>query len=253
MPEPLKNPSSMDLSSPGPMKADVPDTVRKRFIVKGRVQRVGYRALILAFADTNDLKGFTRNLPDKTVEIVCEGEPEAIGTFLKAINRKGDPLDPLSINVVAIDDAPPPMEGELKEFFIDYGRKITPVERESLDRDEIMILGAGILNFKVDGVGKDVKEVGQKVDSMHLDMNTRFDHMAERYDMIATSLVKAIDRMDAGFERMDKSSKRTDKAIEQSRKEAAASNRELAKAVNFMIRKLSDRPARKRPAAKRKR
>ena len=239
MPDPPKTPISMTLSSPGPMKADMPRTVRKRFIVNGRVQRVGYRALVLAFADTMGLKGLTRNLPDKTVEIVCEGTPEAIGAFLKAIDRKGDPLDPLAINVLSIGETQPPPEGELKEFSIDYGRELTPIERESLDRDEIMILGAGILNIKVDGVGKDVRD-------MHSDMNNRFDHMAQRYDLIATSLVKAIDRM-------DRNSMMTDKAIEQSRKEAAASNRELANAVKFMIRKLSDKPARKRPAGKRKR
>ncbi|MBM3792435.1 MAG: hypothetical protein FJW35_19090 [Acidobacteria bacterium] len=260
MPRPPKTPPSMPLSTPAPMNTDVPGTIRKRYIVRGRVQRVGYRALVLAFADVNNLKGFARNLPDRTVEIVCEGAPAAIAALLEAINRKGDPLDPVSINVTSIDEAPPPPDGELKEFIIDYGRELTPVERESMDRDEIMILGAGVLNIKVEGVSRDVREVGQKVDGvgkdvreMHTDMNTRFDHMARRYDLIATSLVKAIDRMDAGFERMDKNSKRTDKAIEQGRKEAAAANRELASAVKFMIRKLSDRPARKRPAGKRKR
>jgi hypothetical protein len=79
---------------------------------------------------------------------------------------------------------------------------------------------------------------------MHGDMNKRFDHMAQRYDLIALSLVKAIDRM-------DRNSKITDKAIEQSRKEAAASNRELAKAVNFMIKKLSDKPPRRKTPKKR--
>jgi hypothetical protein len=122
-----------------------------------------------------------------------------------------------------------------------------------------MVLRAGTLNTnvgvvgqKVDGVGKAVECVGQKVDSvggavrdMHSDMNKRFDHMAQRYDLIALSLVKAIDRM-------DRNSKITDKAIEQSRKEAAASNRELAKAVNFMIKKLSEKPAGQRPRKARK-
>ena len=260
MPEPPNNQPSMPLSSPGPMKADMPAVIRKRYIVKGKIQHVGYRALIMAYGESMGLKGFSRNLPDKTVEVVCEGEPKAIAAFLRAIDRKGDPLEPLSINVISIEDAPSPPEGELKDFVIDYGRELTPIEREAFDRDEIMVLGAGILNIKMDGVGNEVRnvgssvrEVGQKVDSMHTDMNKRFDHMAQRYDLIATSLVKAIDRMDMGFERMDKNSKRTDKAIEQSRKEAAASNRELAGAVKFMIKKLSDKPARKRPAGKQKR
>ena len=246
MPEPQDNPPSMPLSTPEPMLLEMPVTIRKRLIIKGRVQHIGYRALVRSYAETLGIKGFVRNLPDRSVEAVCEGEPDAVKQFLKSIDRHGDPQEVLDINVTSISEAPPPPEGELKEFIIDYGRELSPVERESLERDEIMILGAGTLNLKVDGVGKDVR-------NMHSDMNKRFDHMAQRYDLIATSLVKAIDRIDRGFERMDQNSKKTDKAIEQSRKEVAASNRELAGAVKFMIRKLSGRPATAHHGARKKR
>jgi hypothetical protein len=176
--------------------------------------------------------------------------------------------------VTSIIEAPPAPEGKLTTFYTDYGRKLTEIERQKFDREEIMILRAGTLNDNVGIVGKNVLEVGQKVDgvgkavecvgkavevvgqkvdgvgkdvrNMHVDMNKRFDHMAQRYDLIALSLVKAIDRM-------DRNSKNTDKAIEQSRKEAAASNRELAKAVKFMIRKLSDRPTPRKTSGKKKR
>jgi acylphosphatase len=313
----------------------MPDTIRKRYIVRGKVQHVGYRALVRAFADTLGLRGVVRNLPDKTVEVVCEGEPEAIASLLQMINRKGDPMKAMSIIVKSIEDCPPPPSGEFTDFIIDYGRKLNPIERESLDRDEMMILGAvtlegdiggvrtdmqGVgsdvrevgkkvdcLGQKMDGVGKDVREVGQKVDGvgkavegagqkvdgvgkavheMRSDMNTRFDQMADRYDMIGASLKEAIVHMDRNAEKTDraieksrkesalesnrtrkeiakgrretiievrKNQKETAKILSESRKEVADSNRELAKAVNFMIRKLSDRPARKRPAGKRKR
>jgi acylphosphatase/uncharacterized protein YoxC len=291
------------------MNKDVPGTIRKRYIVKGKVQHVGYRALVRAFAETLGLKGVVRNLQDKTVEIVCEGEPEAIASLLQMINRKGDPMKPMSIIVKSIEDSPPPPAGEFTDFDIDYGRKLTAIEKESFDRDEIMILGAVMLDSdiggvrtdvqgvgqkvdglgekmdsvgqkvdgvgqkvdglgekmdsvgqKVDGVGQKVDGLGQKVDcvgtavrDMHTDMNTRFDHMAERYDLIATSLVKAIEKMDHGFERMDKNAVRMEKAMEQSRREASVSNRELAKAVNFMIKKLSDRPIPRKTSGKKKR
>jgi len=89
-------------------------------------------------------------------------------------------------------------------------------------------------------------------------MNKRFDHMAQRYDMIAASLKDAIVHMDRNAEKTDKaieksrketifavrkSEERTAKILSESRKEVAASNRELAGAVKFMIRKLSGRPA----------
>jgi len=245
MPEPPKTPITMPLSMSNDIVSEMA-TMRKRLIVEGHVQGVGYRALVTMYARKLKIKGFVRNLPDETVEIVCEGEPEALTSFLKTIDVKGNPADPFTLNIASIKETPAASVGELARFYIDYGRVLTDTERESFDRDEIMVLRAGTLNTNV-------AVVGQKVDSMHTDMNTRFDHMAQRYDLIATSLVKAIDRIDQGFERMDKNSIRTDKAIEQSRKEAAASNRELANAVKFMIKKLSDKPARKRPAGKRKR
>ena len=245
MPEPPKTPITMPLSMSNDIVSEMA-TMRKRLIVEGHVQGVGYRALVTMYARKLKIKGFVRNLPDETVEIVCEGEPEALTSFLKTIDVKGNPADPFTLNIASINETPAASVGELARFYIDYGRVLTDTERESFDRDEIMVLRAGTLNTNV-------AVVGQKVDSMHTDMNTRFDHMAQRYDLIATSLVKAIDRIDQGFERMDKNSIRTDKAIEQSRKEAAASNRELANAVKFMIKKLSDKPARKRPAGKRKR
>jgi acylphosphatase len=305
MPEPVKTPVSMPLSTDLPMNAEMPATIRKRFIVKGRVQRVGYRALVLAFADSMGLKGLVRNLADKTVEVVCEGPPKDIAAFLKAIDRKGDPMDPVSINVTSLEEAPPPPEGELAGFIIDYGRKLTPIERESLDRDEIMILGAGILNIKVDGLGQKFDGLGQKFDGlgqkfdglgqkvdnvgnavrdMHGDMNVRFDHVAQKYDMIAASLKEAIVHMDRNAEKTDRaiersrkqsaseanrtryeiarsrkqtilavhrSEERTAKMHKEGHRELAASNRELAGVFRFMIRKLTDRPAVMRPGGKR--
>jgi acylphosphatase/predicted small secreted protein len=221
--------------------------------------------------------GFVRNLPDETVEVVCEGEAKKIDQFVKQIDRKGDPLSPMDIDVFSIVETPPINVGSYNKFDVEYNgkRTVEEKERDNQDRMERMILGASILHQEMRGVGKDVREVGQKVDGlgqkmdcvgeavkgvgqkmngvgkdvrdMHGGMNKRFDHMAQRYDLIALSLAKAIDRM-------DKSAKMTDKAIEQSRKEAAASNHELAKAVNFMIKKMSAKaPAPKKVKAKNRR
>lgn len=263
MPDPPKTPISMALRTPNDMLSGMP-AVRKRLIVEGRTQGMGYRALVTFHARNLKVKGVVRNLPDETVEIICEADNETLKEFLKAIDQKGDPADNMSLHVAYIREAPPAPEGELGRFYTDYGRKLTELEQESKDREEMMVLRAGKLDLNMNVAGKNVLEVGQKVDSMHTDMNTRFDHMAQRYDLIATSLVKAIDRMDAGFERMDKnferSRKETAAQFKQSRdesnranKEIVVSNRELAKAVKFMITKLSDRPARKRLAGKRKR
>jgi len=229
---------------------------RKRYIVKGYVQQVGYRVLVKMIANRLGIVGFAYNLPDRSVEVVCEGEPEDIELFIKQINRKGDPASTLDTDVASIEEAPPPPTGELKTFEIDYGRKLTVMEKETTEREERMILGASDLTKTVGGVGKAVEVVGQKVDvvgqkvdglgakmdcvgqkvdgvgkdvrDMHSDMNKRFDHMADRYDMIAASLKEAIVHMDRNAEK-------TDKAIEKSRKETILAVRKSQKETTGLL------------------
>jgi acylphosphatase len=265
------------------MNEKMPATVRKRFIVKGRVQKVNYRDEVQEIARALGVTGTIKNLRSGDVEVICEGEETILGKFEKALAMKKGRIDVREV----VPAEPPPSKGRLEYFDIKYG----PMEEELGER-----LGAGFgyiqevgekvegVGRAVDGVGKDVQLVGQKVDSMHTDMNKRFDHMADRYDMIALSLKEAIVHMDRNAEKTDKaiersrkesaseairtrkeiarsrketvievrkSQKETAKILAESRKEIAASNCELARAVNFMIRKLSDKPARQKKPKKR--
>jgi acylphosphatase len=52
-----------------------------RFIVQGTVQGIFFRQFIKEHADALKLTGFCRNMDDGTVEIVAEGESEAIERF----------------------------------------------------------------------------------------------------------------------------------------------------------------------------
>ena len=45
-----------------------------RFLVRGRVQGVGYRYFVLREAEGLGVSGFARNLPDGSVEVVAEAE-----------------------------------------------------------------------------------------------------------------------------------------------------------------------------------
>lgn len=44
-----------------------------RFVVRGRVQGVGFRWFVLREAIRLDLEGFVRNLPDGSVEVLARG------------------------------------------------------------------------------------------------------------------------------------------------------------------------------------
>ncbi len=52
-----------------------------RFLVRGRVQGVGYRYFALQTARELRLGGFARNLPDGSVEILAEGDETALLAF----------------------------------------------------------------------------------------------------------------------------------------------------------------------------
>ncbi len=62
----------------------------RRYLMSGRVQGVGFRFFARDAARQENLSGFARNLPDGRVEIVVEGDREAIVRFERSI-RHGPP------------------------------------------------------------------------------------------------------------------------------------------------------------------
>lgn len=59
-----------------------------RYLVRGRVQGVGYRYFVLRQADALGVGGFARNLPDGSVEVLAEGSAGALAD-LEALLREG--------------------------------------------------------------------------------------------------------------------------------------------------------------------
>jgi acylphosphatase len=62
--------------------------VRRRVVVRGRVQGVFFRGSTEERAVTAGVGGWVRNRPDGAVEAVFEGEPEAVATLV-AFCREG--------------------------------------------------------------------------------------------------------------------------------------------------------------------
>ncbi len=61
--------------------------VARRFLVSGRVQGVGFRYFALDAARREGLHGYVTNNDDGTVEVVAEGDTEAIERFERALRR----------------------------------------------------------------------------------------------------------------------------------------------------------------------
>lgn len=61
--------------------------IARRFIVKGRVQGVGFRYFAIRAALQASVVGTVRNLADGNVEAVAEGTPAAVADFKAALEQ----------------------------------------------------------------------------------------------------------------------------------------------------------------------
>ncbi len=57
--------------------------VRRRIIVHGRVQGVGFRFSVARAAETRGVAGWAGNRADGTLEAVFEGKPEAVESLVR--------------------------------------------------------------------------------------------------------------------------------------------------------------------------
>ncbi len=84
-----------------------------KLIVKGTVQGIFFRQFVKGHADDLKLRGFVRNLSSGDVEIVVEGESDAIGR-LAGFVRKGP--EHAQIRGVQVEERK--WSGDFKEFKI---------------------------------------------------------------------------------------------------------------------------------------
>lgn len=89
--------------------------VRVHAFVSGRVQGIFFRANTKKVAEKLGVKGWVRNLPDGRVEVVAEGEANAVDRLV-AYLRKG----PMLARVEDVDVKKENYTGEFSEFEIRY-------------------------------------------------------------------------------------------------------------------------------------
>jgi acylphosphatase len=81
-----------------------------RFLVRGRVQGVGFRYFVLRCAREHGVAGWVRNREDGAVEGEAAGAPEALAGFIAELRR-----GPRGASVAAVEtteqlESPPPGE-----------------------------------------------------------------------------------------------------------------------------------------------
>jgi acylphosphatase/BMFP domain-containing protein YqiC len=182
--------------------------IKAEIIVKGAIQKVGYRDYVQEKARSLNVKGYVENLRDGSVRIVCETDEETLKNFIKLINIKQDLVAVEEIRTVKKQ----PATGEYEYFDIKYGpmeeemgeRMVAAVKIAVATRQDIKNMHADMKNMHQDLKGginsmhQDLQNSIQSmhsdlkgsIESMHQDMNQNFKEMAERYDVIATELLK---------------------------------------------------------------
>ena len=61
--------------------------VARRYLISGRVQGVGFRYFTEATAAREGILGWVRNTPDGRVEVVAEGDAEALERFERRLRH----------------------------------------------------------------------------------------------------------------------------------------------------------------------
>jgi acylphosphatase len=87
--------------------------IGRQFIIRGRVQGVGFRYFAVRAARELGIVGTVRNMPDGSVEAIAEGDAEAIRMFRCDLER-----GPSYSCVTAVEESPRRLTARFKGFDI---------------------------------------------------------------------------------------------------------------------------------------
>ncbi len=165
---------------------------RADLIVKGRVQRAGYRDTIDRLAYQHDLSGFVENLEDGTVKVVCEGEDDEIEKFIDDIRIDKYPIKVTDIEVKYSDPT-----GEFEYFDIVREEDFTKAVYERMD---IAAEYLGNIYSETRKVHEETKNVGAKVDNVGAKVEEGFadvkQELGGKLDNISEKLDRSIKQTD---------------------------------------------------------
>jgi acylphosphatase len=88
--------------------------VHRVYIIEGRVQGVGYRAHVHAFARRYPIAGSVQNLPDGDVRVEVQGSEDVVDQFMADILQPHWPIHPRSVRF----RRELPTDPTLREFLI---------------------------------------------------------------------------------------------------------------------------------------
>ena len=155
-------------------------------IVKGEVQRVGYRDEVQRVARKLGIKGYVENIKPYDVRIVAEGEEKDLKEFIKAIKIERFPIEVESIDV-KWDKA----TDEFEYFEIKRG----PPEEELGERLD----AAAKYLFRSVQLGERSVELSEKSVALGERSVEIGEKMLEKQDLTISEIRQGFSRMDQNF------------------------------------------------------
>jgi len=89
--------------------------IARYFLISGKVQGVGYRYFAMRAANYYQLSGYVRNLASGQVEVIVEGQREAVEGFKKELAA-----GPYHAQVIQLEEKVLEISGRYQGFRIDY-------------------------------------------------------------------------------------------------------------------------------------
>lgn len=203
---------------------------RAEIIVKGKVQRVGYRDTVEDIARDMNIIGYVENLKPHDVRIVCEADKEHLDEFIDQIQLKDYPIFVQSVDV-RFDDPTEEFEyfeikrgdwqDELGERMdvasrmmyginknttqsVDIGKQMLDKQDQMLGKQDQMLDKQDLMLGKQDQMlDKQDTTIGS-IEGLRGDMGKRFDTLDDKYGAISKNLVAIIEKIEILLEKSDR-------------------------------------------------
>lgn len=89
--------------------------IARYFLITGKVQGVGYRYFAMRAANQYQISGYVRNLSSGQVEVVAEGQREAMESFKKELAA-----GPYHAQVIQVEERALEISSNYQNFRIEY-------------------------------------------------------------------------------------------------------------------------------------
>jgi acylphosphatase len=136
--------------------------IKAELIVKGKVQKRGYRDHVQEVARELNVKGYVENMRDGSVRVVCETEEAALKKFIQAISLKTDFITVEKVEILRMQ----PTTGEYEFFEIKCG----PLEEEMGERLVAAFTIAAATRQDIKNMHGEVKDMRGDLKGMHSDI-----------------------------------------------------------------------------------